>query len=99
MRVFAFSRQAELWPEAKQFERWSTALETRRAASKELATWKLHEHGEEAFNIIAGAFVIEHFHGRTNIRILDSTRVTVESENRGQKSSIAPLGINAAVYQ
>jgi hypothetical protein len=50
----------------------------------ELAKWKLERQGDDAFNIDAGAFQIEFFHGRTNIRVLDASQVTVEGKLRGQ---------------
>ena len=65
----------------------------------ELAKWELITHGRESFNIVAGSFVIEHFHGRTNIRVLDPLRVTVEGEKRGAKSKVAPPEIDAPIYQ
>jgi hypothetical protein len=61
--------------------------------------WNFVRFGENAFNIEAGAFVIEHFHGHTNIRVLDSTCVTVEDEVRGVKSKIAPSGVRASSWQ
>lgn len=67
--------------------------------SRELEKWKVVPHGDEAFNIVAGAFEIEFFHGLTNIRILDSSRVTVEGETRGVKSKAAPPNIRPARYQ
>jgi hypothetical protein len=49
----------------------------------ELEKWRLVVQGDQAFNIAAGAFEIEHFHGKTNIRVLDTSRVTVETGKRG----------------
>jgi hypothetical protein len=74
-------------------------LELRRPLRSELAKWKVVTHGDEAFRIVAGAFEIEYFHGLTNIRVLDSSRVTIEGETRGVKSKAAPHGIRPPVYQ
>jgi hypothetical protein len=93
----AFARELEL--------RLASEVELRRAlranfmAPSELAKWKVTTQGEEAFNISAGAFEIEYFRGRTNIRVLDSSRVTVEDERRGVKSKVAPPGMDAPIYQ
>jgi hypothetical protein len=65
----------------------------------ELAKWQLIKHNDEAFNIVAGSFEIEYFHGRTNIRVLDSSRVTVESRTRGEVSDIAPADLRPSIYQ
>lgn len=97
-RMRAVARSLQVWVDAKHLETWPSWEATRRPPSKELANWKLHHQGEEAFNITAGAFEIEHFHGRTNIRILDPSRVTVESERRGDLSPVAPAGLNPAIY-
>jgi hypothetical protein len=64
----------------------------------ELEKWKLVRHSDEAFNIKAGAFEIEYFHGKTNIRVLDSSRVTVEGENRGEKLQAGLVGVLPAAY-
>ena len=65
----------------------------------EMRKWKLTTHSEEAFSITAGSFEIEFFHGQTNIRVLDSSRVTVEDAKRGIKSKVAPPEIRPPVYQ
>jgi len=73
--------------------------EPARALGRELEKWKLVQHGDDAFNIDAGAFEIEFFHGRTNIRVLDSARVTVEGKNRGVAPEGAPPELVAPKYQ
>jgi hypothetical protein len=65
----------------------------------ELAKWELITHGRHAFNVIAGSFEIEHFHGQTNIRVLDPLRVTLESEVRGVKPAAASSEMGAPIYQ
>ena len=70
-----------------------------RVRSSELAKWKVVPQGDEAFKLVAGAFEIEVFHGLTNIRILDSSRVTIEGEASGTRSKVAPLGIRPPRYQ
>jgi hypothetical protein len=65
----------------------------------ELSKWRLIRHAPDSFNIRAGSFEIEHFHGHTNIRVLDPSRVTVEGEERGVRPKSAPPGIKAPVYQ
>jgi hypothetical protein len=66
-----------------------------------LKKWYLVVQGDEAFNIAAGAFEIEHFHGKTNIRVLDTSRVSVEigTGKRGVSLSDAPPGLKPATYQ
>lgn len=65
----------------------------------ELKKWRLVVQGDEAFNIAAGAFEIEHFHGKTNIRVLDTSRVTVETGKRGVSLPDALPGLTPATYQ
>jgi hypothetical protein len=65
----------------------------------ELVKWKIVPHSENAFNVVAGSFEIEHFHGKTNIRILDPSHVTVEGATRGTKSKAAAPDIPVPVYQ
>lgn len=69
------------------------------AVNSELAKWKLTEHSDDTFTVVAGAFEIEHFHGRTNIRVLDTSSVTVEAGSRGTTPSNAPPEIKTTVYQ
>jgi hypothetical protein len=69
-----------------------------RAVSPELEKWKIIPVSKDAFNVVAGAFEIEYFHGRTNIRVLDPTSVTVEGPNRGEKSEVAPPEVRPAVW-
>jgi hypothetical protein len=89
----------ERWLEfQKEIERAQSLL--KHGAPSELRKWKFVSHGAEAFNIVAGAFEIEHFHGQTNIRVLDPSRVTVEGKIRGDSKSIGvPAGVRAATYQ
>ncbi len=65
----------------------------------ELEKWLLLVQGDEAFNVAAGAFKIEHFHGRTNIRVIDTSRVTVENGKRGVSLPDALPGLALATYQ
>ncbi|WP_158812511.1 hypothetical protein [Methylocapsa sp. S129] len=86
----------------KSQDGWTAGeIEARRALNSELAKWKAFPDGSEAFRIEAGAFMIEYFHGRTNIRVLDSTKVTVEGSTRGSKLKTSPLSSDfcAPVYQ
>jgi hypothetical protein len=71
----------------------------RRPSPSELEKWRLVVQGDEAFQIAAGAFEIEHFHGKTNIRVLDTSRVTVETDKRGVPLPDAPPGLAPATYQ
>lgn len=74
-------------------------LERRQPRLTELENWRLNVLGDEAFNIAAGAFEIEHFHGKTNIRVLDASRVTVEGEKRGSSLHSASPGLSPPTYQ
>jgi hypothetical protein len=99
---------------ANFFLRWTTAhsrearfrflvaikeLEHSQPKLAELKKWRLVVQGDEAFNIAAGAFEIEHFHGKTNIRVLDTSRVTVETGKRGVSLSDVLPGLTPATYQ
>jgi hypothetical protein len=84
--------QLQLWLARELFE-------PRRIISPELEKWKVVTHSKDAFNIVAGAFEIEHFHGRTNIRVLDASRVTVEGTKRGEKPKGVLPDIRPAIYQ
>jgi hypothetical protein len=74
-------------------------IRRRRQSEGELANWKLIKHSETAFNVAAGAFEIEYFNGHTNIRVLDSSRVTIEGPQRGAAEDIIPPGIRPPSYQ
>ncbi len=54
----------------------------------EAAAWNISAQGKDAFTVTAGAFEIEHFHGKTNIRVLDTSQVTVEGPTRGSRLNI-----------
>jgi hypothetical protein len=99
---------------ANYFLRWTTAhsrearfrflvavkeLEHTQPKLAELKKWRLIVQGDEAFNIAAGAFEIEHFHGKTNIRVLDTSRVTVETGKRGVSLPDALPGLSPVSYQ
>jgi hypothetical protein len=101
VETWAFgSIPSERWLEHLVQREVERAQLLKHSGSNELRKWKFESHGPEAFNIIAGAFVIEHFHGQTNIRVLDPSRVSVESKVRGDlKGVVAPIGIKAATYQ
>ncbi|HEY8333605.1 MAG TPA: hypothetical protein VIQ05_07400 [Tardiphaga sp.] len=71
----------------------------RRRPITELEKLKVVAHSNDAFNIVAGAFEIEFFHGRTNIRVLDSSKVTVEGATRGEKVAGLLPGIPTPTYQ
>jgi hypothetical protein len=73
-------------------------LDRRQPRLAELEKWRLLVQGDE-FNVAAGAFEIEHFHGRTNIRVLDTSRVTVETGKRGVSLPDAVPGLALATYQ
>ena len=47
------------------------------SAREEMNRWRVKGNGPNAFNVSAGAFEIEHFHGQTHIRVLDSSKVSV----------------------
>ena len=64
----------------------------------EAAKWEIVPQGDQAFSIVAGSLVIEHFHGRTNIRVIESSQVNVEGETRGTKSKVAPPDICAPIW-
>jgi hypothetical protein len=55
------------------------------APARDLESWKFIPLGPSAFNIEAGAFVIEHSCGHTNIQVLDPARVAVEGGRRSAK--------------
>ncbi len=63
-----------------------------------LDAWKLVAHGDRSFNIVAGTFEIEYFHGQVNIRILDPTKVTVEGSDRGAPVISVPPLVKAPIY-
>jgi hypothetical protein len=48
--------------------------------ASELEKWKFIEYDQDIFDVFAGAFMIEHFRGKTVIRVADSKNVTVENE-------------------
>ena len=75
-------------------------MERRRKPFAELEKWRIVAQGDKAFHISAGAFEIEHFHGMTNIRVIDASRVTVETSKRGEPLPDTELGIlKPATYQ
>jgi hypothetical protein len=65
----------------------------------ELAKWAVAVQGQEAFSVKAGSFEIEHFHGRTNIKILDPSVVTVEVPVTEGGTQILPPEIRPPTYQ
>ena len=60
--------------------------------------WNVIPQGKDSFTIDAGAFEIEHFGGKTNIRIHDPSRVTVEGSERGAPVVGLPPDVKAAPY-
>jgi hypothetical protein len=63
-------------------------LQERRRLPAEIRKWTLSEQSENAFTVEAGAFVIEHFHGHTNIKVNDPDRVTVQPSPQISTSDI-----------
>jgi len=59
----------------------------------QLRAWELEVVDPNAFQIKAGDFEIEHFHGQTNIRVLNPSVVTVEGPRRGVMLPDAPAGL------
>ena len=90
----------------QRLHRFAPELEFRRPQNLELAKrrvleaakWQVVPQGEGAFSIIAGAFEIEHFYGRTNIRVIDPLRVTIEGELRGSRTKVAPAEFCAPTW-
>jgi len=75
-------------------------MEKSRPQLAELEKWRVFAQGDDAFHIAAGAFEIEHFHGKTNIRVIDASRVTVETEKRGESlPNSAPGMLRPPTYQ
>jgi hypothetical protein len=72
--------------------------EQQRQLTPELAKWKFVSRNENVFNVEAGAFAIEHFHGHTNIRVLDPSRVTVEGSVRGKSIENLPPEVRPPAY-
>ncbi|BAL77071.1 DNA helicase [Bradyrhizobium cosmicum] len=90
MGVFLATRHAHLARKrfavrSNSFALGAVELQVQRSVSQlpTLPDWKIVPQGQEAFTIDAGAFEIEHFGGRTNIRVHDPERVTVEGAKRG----------------
>lgn len=78
-------------PAVATFERdlmaaWSRRANDNRLTPLDLAKWQLSTQGDRAFRVDAGAFEIHHFHGHTNIRVIDVDRVTVEAKPRDHRS-------------
>jgi len=63
----------------------------------QIAGWKFTDFGNQVFRVEAGAFEIEVFQGRTNIRVLDTNAVTVEGVRREEKDG-PPEIIRAPIY-
>ena len=99
--------QASTWPLVALHEEFVASHVLRPKLRRELAKrrvletakWQVVPQGEGAFTIVAGALVIEHFHGRTNVRVLDSSQVTVEGELRGTKKQSRPIRISRSRLQ
>jgi hypothetical protein len=66
--------------------------------SVESEKWQLVPQGKRAFKIEAGVLEIEYFHGHTNIRVMDASRVTVEGNTRGSKIKGADWDILAPLW-
>lgn len=62
-----------------------------------IRNWKITGESTDAFNIEAGAFEIQHFHGQTNIRVIDPDQVTVEGVRRDSSGRDAPVAIREPV--
>ncbi len=56
----------------------------------DLSTWLFTEHSDKDFNLAAGAFEIQHFHGHTNIIVRDTSAVTVEKRQQTTVGSKTP---------
>jgi hypothetical protein len=69
----------ELHLKGSQLRTWQVA------SARDLESWKFIPLGPSAFNVEAGAFVIEYSRGHTNIRVLDPARITVEGGRRRVK--------------
>lgn len=65
----------------------------------ELSRWKMLVHNSNSFNVAAGAFEIEHFHGTTHIRILDNSRVTVEVAQQADNPDLIEKMARAGIPQ
>jgi hypothetical protein len=76
----------------------SLELERRRFPALSCDDWQVIPQGQDAFTVDAGAFAIEHFGGKTNIRILDPLRVSIEGPTRGVPVDNSPPGINTENY-
>jgi hypothetical protein len=96
--VMAVWAMAHVREERYQYLNVVKEMERRRSIT-ELDKLKVVAHSNDAFNIVAGAFEIEYFHGRTNIRVLDSSKVTVEGAARGEKIMDLLPGIQPPIYQ
>ena len=97
-RRFSAWANAHLREERFQYLNIVKVMERRKPIT-ELEKLKVVAHGNDAFNIVAGAFEIEFFHGRTNIRVLDSSKVTIEGANRGEKLPGLPPAHQPPTYQ
>ena len=68
------------------------------AIPEELAKWRYTSRGERAFSVTAGAFEIDHFHGHTNIRVLDPSTVTVQGLTEDEDGRVHPAQLRTPMW-
>lgn len=79
----SYAKDLELLVRAEKYGHLQRAFRNpTRSVPSELKKYRLSDVGEQSFTIDAGAFTIQHFHGKTNIRVSDSDLVTIERADR-----------------
>jgi hypothetical protein len=68
--------------ERQLFDAWAQNWAKAGLRHPELKKWHASTQGDGAFSVDAGVFQIDHFHGATNIRVIDTAHVTVEGRKR-----------------